>query len=242
VSLCRVSKIKLLVKFTESIVHQNHCSCNCNSWEREFINRFFFTKRVEDRIIRILGNRYRGQINCDCQARQEHTNPAKPARNTKDYRFVNFRNFNSLQVNVGYIDIYLLLFSQSNMKTALVLLHLIYVTSTGALEVLNIPDPTCFCPHNVPRKIKHHSDPEFCGNELREMNKRSNEKVIQTTCDDKYVYECPRFNAPSVIIQRCGNEQLCMHPPKGIFRNGYFKDKKVPVGLRMCVNQTELGK
>jgi len=125
------------------------------------------------------------------------------------------------------------------MKPALVLLFLIYVISTWAEQAVEIRDPTCVCPPKGSfKRLSHYIT--FCGKEMKEINQRHKEKVVQTTCEDNFIYHCPQLSAPSVIIEKC--HEMCMHPPKEIFRNSKLKGQTVPPYLRMCVNQTQLGK
>jgi len=97
-----------------------------------------------------------------------------------------------------------------------------------------IDAPKCICPHGSKYA-------QYCGSELKELNNNARTKVLQTACQDQFVYWCKRPNQISRIAENC--QYSCVKPTQE-FQAKYteFAGWRVAPDLRWCINLSQSGK
>jgi len=96
--------------------------------------------------------------------------------------------------------------------------------------------PNCTCPDGV-----EHNWNWYCGYELKELNSKASEKVLQTSCEDYEAYECSQPKQISKLKKRCYFR--CVVPSDKIkAKYKYLSAKSDSLRMRWCVDPPEPGR
>jgi len=115
---------------------------------------------------------------------------------------------------------------------------IISTAELGNTEYLDwkIDAPKCRCPHGITSGVF-----EYCGFELKELNNNASKKVVQTQCQDQFVYRCLKPNQISKISDTC--EYSCVKPTselKAKYTN--VANFRVDQSYRWCINFSQSGR
>jgi len=118
-------------------------------------------------------------------------------------------------------------------------LFTMFIVSSAQLEPAQVLDdyvkaPKCKCPEGVTWS-------DYCGYELKELNSNASKKVLQTNCEDNFVYKCKKSTQTSEITKKC--HHTCVIPSEEIkSKYNYLSTKRVAPVFRWCIDPSEPGR
>jgi len=80
----------------------------------------------------------------------------------------------------------------------------------------------------------------YCGRDLKELNSNASQKVLQSNCQDEFLYMCAHPKEHARIFQKCKNS--CVIPTEEIQMKYNMTKYVVSPRFRWCIKLSETGR